>query len=176
MLLFASCKDQKTYIDRLKDESRAIDLFIKKNKLVILEKYPSDSTFAPNEFYKDPASGVYYNVIDRGLLKNRAKDGEEIYIRFKGLTYFMTDDTTKYSNDNPVTSPMPQTIIYRGPLNSSTRSAYTSATPGWVAPLPHIGHSARVKMIVPFNMGSEYDRQKFQPTYYDDVTYRFESQ
>lgn len=176
VVLSTSCNKTPTYIDRLKDETKAIDKFIAKNNLVILKDYPADSTFKSNEFYKDPASGVYYNVIEAGVPKNRAKLGEEIYIRFSGLSYFMTKDTTKYTNDNAVTSPMPQTIIYRGPLNSSTRSLYTSSTPGWAAPLPHIGHGARVKMIVPFNMGSEYDRANYQPTYYDRVTYRFESQ
>ena len=176
LALTASCNKTPTYIDRLNDEADAIKKFISENKIVVLEEYPSDSTFEANEFYKDPASGVYYNVVDRGTLGVRAKLGEEIYIRFSDLRYFMTDDTTKYTNDNAETSPMPQTIIYRGPLSSATRSLYTTATPGWVAPLPHVGHNGRVKMIIPFNMGSEYDRSKFHATYYGSVKYSFESQ
>lgn len=177
LVFMSSCKNKTpTYIDRLKDETKAIDKFISKNNLIILKEYPTDSTFKANEFYKDPLSGVYYNVVDRGLPNNRAKLGEEIYVRFSGLSYFMTDDSTKYTNDNSITSPMPQIITYRGVLSPATRDLYTISTPGWVAPLSHIGHGGRVKMIVPFNMGSEYDRMKYQPTYYENVTYRFESQ
>lgn len=175
LTLIASCNKTPTYIDRLNDEKDAIERFISRNKIVVLDNYPADSIFAPNEFYKDPASGVYYNVIEKGTTA-RAKLGEEIYIRFSDLQYFMTDDTTKYTNDNAQTSPMPSTIIYRGPLSSQTRSLYSSATPGWAAPLSNIGHNGRVKMIIPFNMGSEYDKTKFQPTYYGNIKYNFESQ
>ena len=160
----------KTYIDWLKDEADTFEKFISQNKIVILDEYPSDSTFASNEFYKDSASGVYYNVIEKGTTA-RAKIGQDIYIRFSGLQYFMTDDTTKYTNQ---TSPFPETITYRGPLSSQTIKLYSSVTLGWVTPLPNIGHNGRVKMIVPFNMGSEYNRQQYQPTYYEEVIYRFD--
>ncbi len=174
LILFASCKDKKTYVDHLKDEARAIELFIAKNNIDVLEKLPENGIFKSNQFYKDPATGVYYNIVDYGAKELKASLGEEIYIRFKGLIYFMTSDTSTYSNLDPSLSPFPQTQVYRGAVNSSTKSHYS--TPGWIVPVPSIGHKAVVKMIVPFEMGSSYDQSQFQPTYYDHVEYRFEGQ
>lgn len=172
LILFASCKDQKTYADRLKDESRAIDRFISQHNITVLERFPADSIFRDNQFYKDATTGVYYHIADYGENARKATLGEEIYIRFKGLSYFMTNDSTTFSNLDPNLSPFPQTVVFRGSVNPSTSGYY--ATPGWAVPIPIIGHNAIVKMIVPFEMGSSYDRQQYQPTYYDHMEYRFE--
>ena len=59
-----SCKDQKTYADYLKEETKAIDEFIVKNNLNILSKFPSNGVFGDKDFYKDPESKVYYNIIE----------------------------------------------------------------------------------------------------------------
>ncbi|MGI6520105.1 MAG: DUF4827 family protein [Fermentimonas sp.] len=172
LMLFTACNDKKTYADYLKDEARAIDLFIKKNGLEILDKLPPNGQFKSNQFYKDASTGVYYNIVEYGNKQQKASLGDEVYIRFKGLTYFMTDDTTKYNNLDPIRSPFPQTLVYRGKVNSNTKSHYSTA--GWMVPVPDIGHKAVVKLIVPFEMGSSYDQSNYQPTYYDHVEYRFE--
>lgn len=173
IILFASCKDQKTYADYLKDESRAIDRFISKNDINVLERFPSNGKFENNQFYKDAATGVYYNIVDYGDTTRWITLGEEIYVRFKGLNYFMSDDSTSFSNMDPTVSPFPQTLIFRGVVTPTTSSYYE--TPGWIVPIPFVGHKAVVKMIVPFNMGSSYDQSQYQPTYYDHVEYRFEN-
>ncbi|MDO5665702.1 MAG: DUF4827 family protein [Bacteroidia bacterium] len=175
-----SCNKTKTYADILKDESKAIDKFIKQNNLVILKDFPKDTIFKSNEFYRDPATGVYFNIIERGDPKTKVKLGEEVYIRYSGLRYFANDkDTNSYSNMDLIRSPFPETIIYRGPVTMRNRDIYSS-TPAWAVPLPLIGHSGKVKLIVPFNMGSSSDRVNYQKvlttTYYDNVQYRFESQ
>lgn len=165
-----SCKDQKTYADYLKDETKAIDEFIIKNNFNILTKYPSNGVFGNNDFYKDPETKVYYNIIEYGDTTKSLSFREEVYVRFKGLKYFMIDDSTTYSNTE---QKEPQVIEYYGPVNPNTRSYYS--TPGWAVPLPRIGHNAVVKMIVPFNMGSSTERSQYMPSYYDRVEYRFES-
>lgn len=176
LLIFGtSCNKRKTYADLLKEESRAIDKFISKNKLVILTDFPKDGQFKSNEFYKDPSTGVYYNIIDAGdtITVPKIKEGEEVHVRFNGLEYFSKDDTTKYSNLDPIRSPWPDTFTYRGAVTVINRSLYSGTTPGWVVPLKHVGHTGRVKMIVPFNMGSASDQAGYTPTYYDLVQYRF---
>lgn len=172
-LLFfvVSCKDTMTYADYLKAEEKAIDLFIDSNHLTILKDFPSDSTFEENEFYKDPATGVYFHVIDYGNKSRKLQWKEEVYVRFSGLNYFNTGDTTRYSN---LKSLYPEEIVFIGPVTSSTKGNYS--TPGWIVPLSYVGHLGKVKMIVPFNMGSSYDQSKYEPTYYDMVQYRFENQ
>lgn len=179
MIVAISCNKRKTYAELLKDETKAIDKFISENKLTVLDEFPSNSVFKPNEFYRDPATGVYYNIIELGdtLTSNMVKLGEEVYVRFSGLRYFTSkNDSTEYSNNDPIRSPMPETIIYRGPVTVSNRSLYSSTTPGWAVPLTRVGHAGKVKLIVPFNMGSASDQQSYSTTYYDKVEYRFESQ
>jgi len=173
LILFTSCQDRKTYADYLKDESRAIERFIAQNNISVLERFPSNGQFGDNEFYKDAITGVYYHITSYGDTTQRVMLGEEVYIRFKGLSYFMSDDTTKFNNFDPNVSPFPQTLIFRGEVNQTTSGYYE--TPGWMVPVPIIGHKAVVKMIVPFEMGSSYDRSQYQATYYDHVEYRFES-
>lgn len=165
-----SCKDQKTYADYLKEETKAIDEFIVKNNLNILSKFPSDGVFGDKDFYKEPESKVYYNIVEYGDTTDNIFIGEKVFVRFMGLKYFMTNDSTTYTNNDNIN---PQEIEFIGPVNSSTRSYYSF--PGWAVPLPRIGHNAIVKMIVPFNMGSSTERSQYQATYYDRIEYRFES-
>lgn len=178
-LVGTSCNKTKTYAELLKEETKAIDKFISENKLVILEELPAGKIFKPNEFYRDQATGVYFNIIELGdtIASKKAKEGEEVYVRFSGLRYFTSaNDTTEYSNLDPIRSPFAETLIYRGPVTVVNRSLYSSTTPGWAVPLTHVGHTGRVKLIIPFNMGSASDQQSYSTTYYDNVQYRLESQ
>ncbi len=168
LFLTVSCKDRMTYADYLKAEEKAIDLFIESNGLTILKDFPSAGTFKENEFYKDPATGVYFHIIEYGDTIQKLQWKEEVYVRFSGLRYFNTEDTTQYSNFKSI---YPEEIVFIGPVNSSTKGNY--ATPGWVVPLSYVGHNGRVKMIVPFNMGSSYDQSRYEPTYYELVQYSF---
>lgn len=161
LILAASCNKTPTYAQRLDDEKLAIELFMSQKGFVVLDKYPANKVFKANEFYKDPVSGVYYNVIDSG--GSKAFLGGEVYIRFKGLQYFTTTDTTTYSNMNAV---VPETLVFG---NSST---YLST--GWVVPLMNVGHLGRVKMIIPFNYGLQEDLSAYRPAYYDLIVYRME--
>ncbi|WP_436415673.1 DUF4827 family protein [Petrimonas sp.] len=179
LLVGVSCNKRRTYAEILKDETKAIDKFISQNKLTILENFPANSVFKSNEFYRDPATGVYYNIIELGdtTSANKVKIGEEVYVRFSGLRYFTSsNDSTEYSNNDPIRSPFPESVIYRGPVTVSNRSLYSATTPGWAVPLTRVGHAGKVKMIVPFNMGSQSDQQSYSTTYYDNIQYRFESQ
>lgn len=133
------------------------------NDIKVLKEYPKDSVFKANEFYFDTSTGVYYNVIDSGDGR-RIKQGEKVYIRFKGLRYLSSSDTSSYSN---IPSPsQPETLTY------GKKETYTST--GWVAPLKNVGHLGKVKLIVPFNMGFSSDKQAYKTAYYEELTYRFE--
>lgn len=176
-LVSTSCNKRKTYAEILKDETRAIEKFILENKLVVLDEFPTSLVFKTNEFYRDPATGVYFNIIEPGDTASKVKEGEEVYVRFIGLRYFTSsNDTTEYSNLDPIRSPFPESLTYRGPVTVMNRSLYSGTTPGWAVPLTYVGHAGRVKMIIPFNMGSQSDQQSYSTTYYDNVQYRFESQ
>lgn len=169
--VFSSCNKSKTYAQHLNEERKSIERFIDQKGIKVLREYPADSVFKENEFYFDAQNGVYYHVIDSGNGR-RIKQGEEFYIRFKGLSYIASRDTTTYSNVN---STMPEILVYG---NTPT---YTS--PGWVVPLKNVGDRAKVKLIVPFNMGLPNDqinlgtssgREAYRTAYYEELSYRFE--
>ena len=157
------------YADYLKDEAKAIDLFILKNNLTILSTFPKSGIFKEKEFYKDP-TGVYYHIISYGDTTTKLQMMEPVYIRFKGLNYFMIEGGSDLSNFSNV---LPEEMLYMGPVNASTMSSYSN--PGWAVPLKHVGHNGKVKLIIPFEMGSQSDQSNYQPSYYDFLTYRFES-
>lgn len=159
---FASCNKNRTYAQRLGDERKAIELFIDKNDIKVLKEYPKDSVFKENEFYFDTSAGVYYNVIDSGNGR-RILQGEEFYVRFKGLKYLSSSDSSTYSNIHLM---QPEILVYGNP------NTYSAA--GWVAPLKNVGDRGKVKLIVPFNLGLASDKQTYKTAYIDELNYRFE--
>lgn len=171
LILTTSCDNKKTYAEYLKDEQKSINLFIQQNNIKILESFPKNYTFAENEFYKDPFTGVYFNIIQLGDTTYRPQWREKVHIRFKGLSYFASKDTTLYSNSF---STFPEELEFIGPVNSTTSASYSNA--GWAVPLSYIGHKGKAKLIIPFKYGSSYDQSNYQPSYYNQVEYTFESQ
>ena len=175
---FASCNRPMTFAEHLRAEERAIARFISENNFTILSNFPSDTIFPANAFFRDPATGVYFNIVDRGDLNNRIDvenhRGRELYIRFRGLDYFMVpNDTILHSNDR---AHDPIIMEFQGPVTMQNRALYDMGmgAPAFIVPLQHIGHRGRVRMIVPFSMGFAGDRQRFQPAFFDEIDYRFE--
>ena len=187
---FASCDRPMTFAEHLQAEERAIARFISENGFRILSSFPSDTIFQENEFFRDPITGVYFNIISRGLLfdengnrfdengnfltegeLDRIAFGRELFVRFRGLNYFMTNDTILHSNDRMHD---PVEMVFRGPVTFQTRSLYDAGVPAFIVPLQHIGYGGRVRMIVPFSMGFAGDRSRFQPAFFEEVDFRFE--
>ena len=199
LVVFASCNRPMTYAERLRAEGRAISQFIAENNFVILRDFPSDTIFGENEFFRDPATGVYFNIVSRGLLFDedgnrfdenfnlltegtldridlgREETGRELYVRFRGLNYFMMpNDTILHSNDR---AHDPIEMVFRGPVTRQNRDLfYRDGVPAFIVPLQHIGYGARVRLIVPFSMGFPQDRvhPRFQPAFFEEVDYIFE--
>jgi hypothetical protein len=163
IVVFSSCNKNKTYAQNLNEEKKRIERFIIQNDIKVLTEYPSDSVFQEKEFYLDVSSGLYYNVIDPGNSR-RIKSGEEFYVRFKGLRYIESSDTLIYST---IQNLQPETLKYG---NTST---YT--TSAWVLPLRNVGDGAKVKMLVPFKIGTPNDIQTYKTAYYEEVRYVFEN-
>lgn len=197
-MFFASCNRPMTYAERLRAEERAIEQFIAENNFTILREFPRDTIFRPNEFFRDPATGVLFSIVRRGFLFNAdgemfditidaegnrvynfltegqldtIQHGREFFVRFRGLNNFMLEnDTILHSNDgfDPII------MTYRGPVNRQTRHLYEGGVPGLIVPLRFIGHGGRVRMIIPFHWGTALDRQHFQATFIGEVDFRFE--
>lgn len=151
----------------LKDERKAISRLIKDSNLVVLDEFPADMVFGPNEFVKLDG-GIYLNVVDTGNGRRAVENKTEVYVRFivKGL---IGSDTAAI--DLIQNSARPLSFTY--PLNAdngynfaSTSMEYYYLSEGTSVPLQYVGEGGIVKLIVPFKKGSESDQGNGVPRYY----------
>ena len=180
----ASCNKTTTYVEWLRQEQTAIDKFIADSGIVVLNEFLADTIFKPKEFYKDPQTGIYYNIVSRGV-KTKAENGnlyyrkpemyEEIYIRFSGRKYIKDNSIPLVNN---LDSPYPEIMQFFGrPVSNDITQYYQnqSMCPGWILPLDAVGHLGVVKIIVPFTQGFTYDvNSGYNPIYYNYLEYRFQ--
>lgn len=200
-IVFQACDNTKTYAEMLEEENEAIKDFINEHGIRVIsqsEFYAKDSVTAENE-YVQLASGVYMNIVKKGLLK-KDKDGKVIYdedgkpvldnpndtiknnmevlVRF--MEYSILDKDTTLSNLDA-----PQVVDeFRYKVTSSQiagtftggymYSYYGPTVPaGWLVPLSYIRNYAHVKLIVPSKMGHQSAMQYVYPYFYDIRKYQF---
>lgn len=176
----SSCSKTETYADKLKKESKTINSFIDKHKIKVLRTYPANGVFQNNEFFLDPQSGVYFQVVDSGNGQRANSDKRtQIVMRFKDALRIGTSDTTKYTNmdQNGIFDYMDLTFGLSSTYtnaNTSAGSNYSFKSPGCVVPLAYVGDSAVVKMIIPFVTGSSLQLLTSEPIYFDYLIYSFQ--
>ncbi len=177
-LMALSCSKTKSYTDMLKDQQKAIDKLIANNNFEVLSSYPSNGVFGANQFVKLD-NGVYLNVIDSGNGNRATMYSTDVLTRFT-IRYFM-EDTFSLSNYGPNSNGIdpvefkygyytavvgPMTSVYLRYLNGFMSE-------GFQTPLQYVGDRAKVKLIVPFQVGSSTDMSKGDPAYYEIVEYKF---
>jgi hypothetical protein len=188
-MLIQACDDTKTYAELLEIERKAIDEFVKENKIQTIsqEAFEEDTitNVAENE-YVAFSNGVYMQIIDRGN-GEIPKSRDEILVRF--IEYdIIAGDTTSASNVfNPYSesyniypdafyytissgSAYGQLIITEGAgIGYNMYNAYGSTVvpSGWLIPLQYVRSGARVKLIVPSKMGHSGAQQSVYPYFYD---------
>jgi len=172
---FQACDNTKTYAEMLADEKKAINDFIKTNKIKVISQseFEKDTItdVAANE-YVGFSNGVYMQIVDRGE-GDTVKTRDEILVRFMEYD-IMQKDTTVVSNfaaDSWVDS---FNYTASGSSVSGTftmgnmLSYYGANVPsGWLIPLPYIKDRAHVKLIVPSKMGHTSASQYVYPYFYD---------
>lgn len=187
--MFQACDDTKTYAEMLEEENDAIKDFINERGIRVIsqsEFYAKDSVTDENE-YVQLASGVYMNIVKKGLLDNNGaltnpndtiKNNMEVLVRF--MEYSILDKDTTLSNLD-----VPQTVdVFRYKVTSSQiagtftegymYSYYGPTVPaGWLVPLSYIRNYAHVKLIVPSKMGHQSAMQYVYPYFYDIQKYQF---
>lgn len=95
MLSLASCEEDYSYADLLREERRACNSYL--SGYEIIDEIPADTVFevGPNApFYKiDPEGNVYMQVLKAGDKSKRPTDNQPIYFRFMrlDLKYLYTD-------------------------------------------------------------------------------------
>lgn len=171
---FAACSSSETYADKLKNERKNISRFINEHNIVVLNQYPASGVFEENEYFRDPLTGVHINVIDSGN-GNRASTSKrsEVNVRFDGAMTLPANESDTTTNNVPGLQPISFTYgITATYSNSNTGSLdYYYLSTGITAPLQYVGENARVRLIVPFASGSNYQLAAFRAMYYTQLQY-----
>ncbi len=159
----SSCNDAKTTQELIQEEKKSIQRFVAKNNIKTLSNYPADGKFAENEYYRDP-DGLYVHVVDSGNGK-RVKFGDEICVRFDGVQWFKSD-TVSYDSYT-ANGNQPFTFTYGNSLSYDASFACS----GWAIPLSYVTEGAIIDLIIPSNLGSNYDNKYVRPVFYKRLQY-----
>ena len=175
---FQACDDTMTYAEMKEREDDAISAFIRDSNIVVIsqsEFHAKDSTtdVSRNE-YVQLASGVYMQIVDRGIEGDTVRNNDEVLVRF--TEYDILDNYLTYSNKE--VSYMVDSYRYTESSTSiagifmpdSYYSSYfgsTAVPAGWLVPWDYIYNRAHVKLIVPSDMGSSTAMSSVIPYYYD---------
>lgn len=173
-VVFGACSSTETYADKLKNERKNIARFINENNFTVISEYPASGVFRENEFFRDPATGVYIHVIDsgNGTRANAAKRSV-VNVRCNDALLLPSDTVDGNNFDGrqlPIEFTYGISATYTG-VNSGNMHDYVLLSSGIVAPLKFVGENARVSLIVPFAQGSTYQGSSFQALYYPMLHY-----
>lgn len=160
-LLTASCNDDRSYADLLKEQDRSVNRFLA-DQTVILE-VPADSVFETGEdapYYRlnDDAT-LYMQVLDAGTPGNRVADDEQIYFRYTryALAYYADGKLPAGAGNNITLSPA--WFRYN---NYSLQSSYNWGT-GVQKPLSYLPVDCKVNLIVKAQDGFVQEQSEVQP-------------
>lgn len=177
-----ACSKSETYADKLKKQNKLIRSFLDKNNIKVLDSYPENGVFAENEFYKDPATGIYVHVVDSGNGERAVKKKTTVYMRYWD-TYFLRADTILLNNNDPKNDVLPMSLTFGETntyLNSKTSlkedyNEYYFKSQACALPLEYVGNHAIVSLLIPFDVGSYYQQYSaYEPVYIGRLSYTFE--
>jgi hypothetical protein len=166
-----SCDKQKSLQERLQEERRAIERYIKRNGLVILDEYPEGRAFGEKEFFRT-SDGLYIHVVDSGNGQRAVPLENEVTVRFEYRHDIAVSDTSiTYWNQTSLIQP----FSFKYGLSQSYTVSGSLVCVGWVYPLSYVGKLAVVDLIIPSALGSTEDNNVnygvINPVFYKGVTY-----
>ena len=160
-----ACDKSKTMQEYIREEKKAIERYIDRYQIVVLNEYPKDSLFKENEYFKTN-SGLYMHVVDRGNTGRRIVPLKEVALirfdyRFDIKTFLGgTTDSIAY----PYLEPLE--LIYGLP------GSYSGLVcEGFAIPLAYVGEGAVVDLLIPSQIGSTTDNGSFNPVFYKNLKY-----
>lgn len=178
LIVTASCSNSKTYAEKLADERKAINRYIKQNNIKVIDfddfaANDSVTNVAENE-YVELQNKVYLQIIDKGseVLTDTFANGDELYVRF--LEYnIMQKFETSLSNYG---GSYPDIFNYRifgdqisGEFLSGPMAAngFRNVPSGWLIAMRFARKGAHLKVIVPSKMGHQAASSEVYPYFYD---------
>lgn len=178
LAIFASCNKSDSYADKLKRERKNIKRFINEHDIRVLDAYPASGVFEANEYFREPTTGVYINVIDSGNGKRAdAEKRSVVNVRFwDAMSLPASESDTITFNEGGVDPIQFMYGVESSYTNSSTGSyldqiEYLYLSKGMTMPLKYVGEDAVVSLIIPFNAGSIAQQNGSYPIFFTKLKY-----
>ena len=181
LMAFQSCSKSRTYAERLADEKKAIDRYIKKEniKVISFDEFTrnNEKTDTLKNEYVELQTGLYLQIRDKGseALADTFKTRDEITVRFTEYNIidgFMTVasninqpnfvDAFIYTNED---NRLRGEFVDRGTMVETYGS--TTVPSGWLIPLKYIHHNGHIKVIVSSKLGHTVANREVYPYAYD---------
>lgn len=170
----ASCDNNKSYSDLLRDEEVAVNWYLARQR--VETSIPEDGNFEVGEnapFYKMNGDGtVYMRVLNKGDMDNRPEKGDVVYFRFMRTSIIFLkeggDPTVAGGNADEMNSTLgPTSFIYGNTMLASTTQYGT----GLQVPLDYLGYNCEVDLIVKSIEGFSGDISSCIPYVYKGLKY-----
>ena len=191
-LLFVACDDTETYAEQKARENKQIADFIKDNGIQVIKMsdFLKDTItnnpetgpdFSKNEYVLFDDNGVYMQIIRRGT-GQQMQDGDRWDIHARYYEYgIAAEDTLTLNTFATYTSPdqfwcMRNGDNYNAGFTSGVMfSFYGAAVPkAWIMAFPFLKPgflngtpSAKIRLIVPHNQGTQRAATNVYPTFYE---------
>ena len=193
-LAFQSCNNGKTYAEMKEDEREAIQRFIEKNEIKVIDEdqfaeQDSMTNVAANEYVLFEESGVYMQVVERGNGELLEDGRHELLVRYVEER-IVEDGTADTLSLNTIANmyPYPDEFIFTKDKNSMSASFSTSGAmseahssayvpSGWLLPLNYLtvgremSGRSKIKLILPHSQGTAPASSQVFPCYYE-ITYQ----
>ena len=193
-LAFQSCNNGKTYAEMKEDEREAIQRFIEKNEIKVIDEdqfaeQDSMTNVAANEYVLFEESGVYMQVVERGKGELLDDGRHEFLVRYveERIEEDGTADTLSLNTISNLYAHPDEFILTKdknsmsasfstsGAMSEAHSSAYVPS--GWLLPLNYlkvgreISARSKIKLIVPHSEGTSTASQQVVPCFYE-ITYQ----
>ena len=148
----ASCNNENEkipYADQLKDHNKIIEKYIERENIVVLDAFPIDSVFAPNEYVKTD-SELYFQLVSKGDKKNAIAPKDKVIMRY--YKHDLTEYPDTVFNLDTDDAPYPTEFQYGNYNDSKACIAWHEA----VSYMKYSGSEARI--IVPSKIGFYEDQ------------------
>lgn len=191
--VFTACRDDETYADQVKRERSAISAYLADSSVNVIseetfrnQNYTTD--VSKNQFVLFESSGLYMQIVRKGTGKPIAS-GESARILCRYTERNLLTDSVQASN---VISPYYYRYVevmnvsnnsgtFSGSFEQATSLMYlfygsTAIPSGWLAVLPYLNFDryvnaeseiAKVRLIVPHDIGQSYASSGVYPCLYD---------
>lgn len=188
-----SCSDDETYADQVKRERSAINAYLADSSVNVIsedqfrsQNYTTD--VSKNEFVLFESSGLYMQIVRKGTGKPIAS-GESARVLCRYTERNLLTDSIQASNTiSPyyyryleVMNVTNNSGTFSGSFEQKTSLMYlfynsTAIPSGWLAALPYVNigryvndddELAKVRLIVPHDLGQQYASSGVYPCLYD---------